>query len=419
MYEKKILGSILANYSLIDQYSIKESMFYEEIHRKVFASILKEKSKGFKSFDGSEFEKELMDICFNISAERVSDKNFQNYINLLTEYSKKLELKDLLENITEKIEDKETCINDLLGIMYQKFNSIKNNGNAVDDVYNSEEIVKIVDKFETNEIKRVSDIKYGYELLDRYALGMHPKQITLLAARTGTGKSSFAINLLNNVGVKQKQKILYLSNEMDKERSIKRLQSCISGIDSEHFWNMNAVQKYKYDIAKQEIKNSKILITGNYPKTIDDASLIIRRNNVDNDLKVVIYDYLGETKQDGAKGLKEWEKLTQYTQQLLEIAKEQNIHIVILNQFSKESEKGNSFNARGSMLGGSEILHKVDRFLYFDYDVKINKYILSIEKNRDGDCKKIIYDFMKHTQQISELYLYDDTTAVADSMPDF
>lgn len=416
MYEKKILGSILANYSLIDQYSINESMFYEDVHRKIFKSILKEKSKKFKSFDGSEFENDLMDVCFSISAERVSDRNFENYINLSLEHKKKLELKDLLDNISKKLEDKETGVNELINIMYQNFNLIKNNSNAVDDVYNSEEIIKIVDKFEKNEIKRVSDIKYGYEFLDKYALGMHPKQITLLAARTGTGKSSFAINLLNNVGIKQKHKILYLSNEMDKERSIKRLQSCVSGIDSEYFGNMNAVQKHIYDNAKREIKNSKILITGNYPKTIADASLIIRRNNIDNDLKVVIYDYLGETKQDGGKGLKEWEKLTQYTQQLLEIAKEQNVHIVILNQFSKESEKSSSFSARGNMLGGSEILHKVDRFLYFDFDSKISKYILSIEKNRDGECKKIIYDFFKHTQQIREVCLYDSSEKT-DSMP--
>lgn len=406
-YINKILGSILANYNLIDMFNIQEDIFTES-HKEIFKMCLIEKNMGFKSFDGSGFDKDYLKICSEILCDRINDRNFEQYLRLHSENQKKIDLKTMCERMIELSADKETTVNELINIIYADIGKIKNNAFAVDDVYDTEHICEVINKFESGEIKKVSEIKYGYKLLDQYALGIHSKQVSLIAARTGMGKSTFAINLLKNIGVTQGHKILYLSNEMDKERTIKRLQSSVSGIDSEYFGEMNPTQKYLYGNAKEKIRKSKVIITGNMPKTINDAALIIRKNNINKDLKVVIYDYLGETKSENTKGIKEWEKLTLYTQQLLEIAKEQDLHIVILNQFSKESEKSTSFSARGSMLGGSEILHKVDRFFYFDFDKGLNKYILSIEKNRDGDCVKIIYDFYKNTQQIVERTLYTE-----------
>lgn len=415
-YKNKILGSILANYNLIDMYNIQQDLFADN-HREIFNMCIIEKSMGFKSFDGSGFDKDYIKACSEILNERINDRNFEHYLRLHSEEQKKIDLRELCERIITQSQDKESKVNDLIGNVYSGIGCIKNNAFAVDDVYHPSDMCEIIDRFENGEIKTMSDVKYGYELLDKYALGMHPKQISLLAARTGTGKSTFAINVLKNVGVLQKHKILYLSNEMDKERTVKRLQSSISGIDSEYFSNMNPTQKHLYGSAREKIKNSKMIITGNMPKTIADASLIIRKNNVDKDLKVVIYDYLGETKNDNIKGIKDWERLTIYVQQLLEIAKEQNIHIIILNQFSKESEKSTSFSSRGNMLGGSEILHKADRFFYFDFDKAINKYVLSIDKNRDGECIKIIYDFYKNTQQILERGMYEEPDKQEKEMP--
>lgn len=407
MYKNKILGNILGNYNLIDMYDIKEDIFNGQ-HKVIFNMCLLEKNMGFMSSDGSGFKRELFSVCENILDERTTEKHFEKYLKLHAEEIKKIQLKELCESIIDGTKNKSLNVNDLIGAIYSGVGMIRNNANAVDDVYDTEHIGNIIEKFEAGEIKTVSDVLYGYGLLDKYALGMHPKQITLLAARTGTGKSSFSINILKNVGIGQGQKILYLSNEMDKERTVKRLQSCVSGIDSDNFNSLNKVQKMLYDSAKDKIKKSKILITGNMPKTISDAALIIRKNNINKDLKVVIYDYLGETKNDNSKGLKDWERLTTYVQQLLEIAKEENLHIIILNQFSKESEKSTNFSSRGNMLGGSEILHKADRFFYFDFEQKIGKYVLSIDKNRDGNCVKIVYDFYKNTQEIVERYLYTD-----------
>lgn len=415
-YKNKILGSILANYNLIDTYNIQQDLF-TEAHREIFNMCIVEKAMGFKSFDGSGFDKSYIKDCSNILNERINDKNFEHYLRLHSEEQKKIDLRQLCEDIISHTHEKETKVNDLINKVYTGIGSIKNNAFAVDDVYHAEHMCDIIDKFENGDIKTMSEIRYGYELLDKYALGMHPKQITLLAARTGTGKSTLALNILKNVGVTQQHKILYLSNEMDKERTVKRLQSCVSGIDSEYFSNMNPVQKHVYAAAREKIKNSKMIITGNMPKTISDAALIIRKNNIDKDLKVVIYDYLGETKDENMHGVKDWERLTIYVQQLLEIAKEQNIHIIILNQFSKESEKSSGFSSRGNMLGGSGILHKADRFFYFDFEKNVNKYVLSIDKNRDGDCVKIMYDFYKSTQQITERGLYEEPEKQEKEMP--
>ena len=52
----------------------------------------------------------------------------------------------------------------------------------------------------------------------------------ILAARPSMGKTAFALNVLNNVALKQQKTVVFISLEMSSESSVDRILSEVAGV---------------------------------------------------------------------------------------------------------------------------------------------------------------------------------------------
>ena len=72
-------------------------------------------------------------------------------------------------------------------------------------------------------------------MLDNLTSGLQPSELIILAARPSMGKTAFALNIAENVGVRGNKPVAIFSLEMSKESLLLRLLSADAKIDSHKF----------------------------------------------------------------------------------------------------------------------------------------------------------------------------------------
>ena len=75
-------------------------------------------------------------------------------------------------------------------------------------------------------------IPTGFGILDKYITGLNKSDFILIGARPAMGKTSFALNLAQNVAMGAKKKVVFFSLEMTKEQLAERLLASQAGVAS-------------------------------------------------------------------------------------------------------------------------------------------------------------------------------------------
>ena len=82
---------------------------------------------------------------------------------------------------------------------------------------------------------RITGLSTGYDMLDNLTSGLQPSELIILAARPSMGKTAFALNIAENMGVRGNKPVAIFSLEMSKESLLLRLLSADAKIDSHKF----------------------------------------------------------------------------------------------------------------------------------------------------------------------------------------
>ena len=117
---------------------------------------------------------------------------------------------------------------------------------------NEKEYIKAIDIYKSLS-ERKEQIKIGYPYID-YALNLSETDLLILAGGTGTGKTAFALNLLNNLS--DKYQCVYFNMEMSKSILYKRLVSLKTEITLQEFNDFNKLSR-ENKIKAKEVFHSK------------------------------------------------------------------------------------------------------------------------------------------------------------------
>ncbi len=212
--------------------------------------------------------------------------------------------------------------------------------------------------------QQYDDIKHGrlvgiepyFEHLKLIIKYFYPGQVTACVARTGVGKTWWAI--LNALAaVNNKWSTLFISYEMAPDALARRLYSVAAGVPYgdvvQGTLSMDDEVKYKDAAAKYDAdKFLHIADTGSF-KTPEAIALEIDR--LKSKLVVVDAFYLIQN----VPGTKTWEKVSYLTAMFKKMALEKKVHIILTSQFNKEArgfETSNEFAVAFS----DAINHNVD-----------------------------------------------------------
>lgn len=243
-----------------------------------------------------------------------------------------------------------------------------------------------------------------YEVMDQTLRGLRPKRMTVIAAGTGFGKTTLALNLFDRM-VEQNKRVLFISNENDVDDNLDRLCAMGTGISLQDVESGHSYRPVCLSF-KEKYKGKHAYISDNAPRTVEEIIVTIQRHVMQHQVEVVFLDYIGEISGDALRNEAEEGKLARYTQRLLDATKQMGIHLVMLTQLNRE---GNKVGRPGKteLAGCFRIAQKAHCLILFWQDDQKND-IVTIEKNRQGPAHvdiKMKYD--RPMQLISECGYWD------------
>ena len=232
----------------------------------------------------------------------------------------------------------ESMLNDLENKLFNLTNEIKTQKLA-----SSAELVNnIFFELKSKSLNpKLSGLTSGFYDLDSLTQGFQKSDLIIIAGRPSMGKTALSLNIASNVIKNSKLPVLFFSLEMSKEQIMYRLLAMETNINQMRLKNGKL---YQNDWIKL---NKMIKIISKFPLFIDDTfNLSIQdiRSKIktilfeQNELGLVIVDYIQLMQNPKLKIENRVQELSQITRSLKTIAREFDIPIIGLSQLSRNVE---------------------------------------------------------------------------------
>jgi replicative DNA helicase len=262
------------------------------------------------------------------------------------------------------------------------------------------------------EGKSVTGLPSGYAELDKLTSGLQPSELIILAARPSQGKTALALNLMENIAIRQGQPVAMFSLEMSKESLLQRLVAAVAQIDAHKFRTGHLTRE---DWRRMTEALGTI---SSAPLWIDDAGSIsvleigakARRLKRDKGLAMLVVDYLQLITGRGRFGNRQ-EEVSSISRALKGLAKELQIPVLVLSQLSRAPER----DERGPQLsdlresGAIEQDADVVMFIYRPHFFKAGatpeereETELKIAKQRNGPVDSVKFVFRSRFTRFEE-----------------
>ena len=298
--------------------------------------------------------------------------NYAGALDQLEESLRRTSLKLSAEKIVDAINtnsiDYDTAIDNLI----QDYEQGKTE-RAVDflDYINSADLDTI---FESTEVVRTN-----IRPIDEKIYGIYGGQLILIASRPGIGKTSLAIEIMQNMN----EPVLFFSLEMTRQEIYAKILSAGVSIES---WKI--LFKKLTDDERSRIMKIHEHFKKHIKFTVFDDPLDLRRlvYYINHHVtfkrpKTIIIDYIQLL--TGAKGENETVRIGVISRTLKLLAMKHRIPIIALSQLSRANDKENR-KPELSDLRGSGSLEQDSNIVIFIWEDKEKQTCLSVAKNRMG-----------------------------------
>ena len=345
--EQAVLGALIIDpEKLADAASVNTEDFYPETHKVIFSAIKNlyiksrsidvvtlvdeiKKAFGDTDFDAAKYIKYICDVA-------LENTNISEYVRIIAE---KAILRKLIE-ASRQISDK----------AYAEAGEVKKIIQFSEDL-----VFRIADERYHTELTPISDtinanyrhfeflsrnpdsyegVKTGYSELDRYFVSLGEGDLVLIGARPGVGKTTFALNLALNIGLKYPDKeIAVFSLEMSKEQLVNRLISCQALIDNYTVKKASFSDEQWGELADacSTLSRTRIFLDDTTSITVTDIMSKVRRLKNPG---MIIIDYLQLMQGESHKDNRVLE-IGDITRSLKILAKDLKVPVLLVSQLSR------------------------------------------------------------------------------------
>jgi len=347
--ERAVIGALLRQPELCDDVVMvlrNPDDFYHDAHRRIFSHIMKMRSdnsnidlllliNNLKTTDeleligGHIYLAELMDaVPVSVHAP--------HYAKIVRE---KATLRRLIHTGSEIIRDAyapETPVKDLLNKAASEMNQLceAQTTNQVTDMATLME--ELIDYIGLKEKGLVDGISTGFGDLDNLIEGFHPDELIILAARPSVGKTALALNIVENIAIKDKQTVLFVSLEMGKMDLAKRLICSRGRLDGQKLRKglLGREEYNRFTDVASELGTTPLYIDDTPDRTVAEIAAGARRLKRQNDLKLIVIDYIGLITPENPMDVRQ-EQVAKIARRLKLLARELHIPILCLAQLNR------------------------------------------------------------------------------------
>ena len=281
-------------------------------------------------------------------------------------------------------------------------------------------IERTVHMAERPDKNAVTGIATHYNQLDQMTSGLQRGELIIVAGRPGMGKTSFALNIAENVALKNKLPVAIFSMEMTGEQLAQRLLSSVALVDQSSIkrGDLSNDEMNKLFLAVNELRNAPIHIAETPGINVIDLRARVRRlKDQLGDLGMIVIDYVQiMSGLRDSRNSNRASEIADISRSLKSLALEMNVPIVLLSQLNREVEsrqdkRPNIADLResGALEQDADIILLLYRDSYYDKESKKgNVSEVHIAKNRSGSTGVVELAFVAKYTKFENLYLNDE-----------
>ena len=353
--EAAVLGALLLESEAFQSIStiIREESFYKEEHKRLF-SVIKSIASENKPVDLLIVTQKLKDCNMfdevggpayitQLTRQVASAAHIQYHARIIAQKHLQREMIKASTEIQTKAYDDMIDVDDIISDWIRRGDELENTSNIADTgVFISDVLAKTIEEIEEdckrNKENKTTGIPTGFKSFDFSSGGWRPGNFIVLAARTGVGKTSFAL-FFALTAAKAGYWVNLFSLEMSKEDLARILLASESGVYRSNIRDgvLGTEDWPKLNEAIAHIENLPIIFHDASGINVNQIHAAIRKNKKNSRCDFAIVDYLQLVKPSANKQIRELE-VSEISRTLKSTALEEKIPILALSQLNRSAD---------------------------------------------------------------------------------
>ncbi len=353
--EEALLGAILINPACLTRVSdsLSAQSFYKPSHRNIYEAMMQLFNTGDNidivsvsdvlSYNGKLEVSGGRAYINDLAENAITTGNISYYAKIINEKAVKRALISAGSEIVSKgydLEPSDASLEQAQKLIYDISSS-----RSTTDLKPIKDIV--IDTWENIEYRyshkdELSGLRTGFNDLDTLLNGLNKSDLIILAARPAMGKTALALNIAQNVAIKEKVPVCIFSLEMSATQLTQRMLCSFAEVDAQRIKTGNMQQKDidKLASAMNDFSQAKIYIDDAGGCTLTDIRTKCRRlKSQEKDLGLVVIDYLQLI--DSVGNDDRQQQISAISRGLKILAKDLNVPVLALSQLSRAVESRN------------------------------------------------------------------------------
>ena len=445
--EKNVLGFIIStgNFNLNSINKLKKEHFYKPEHKLIFSAIssLTEKNQKINLNSVATFlqsqnyleEVGGEDYLIQITKDDLPDKTeIEYFAEFVLDKWVARKMLEVSQSISNNCSNGNLITSDLIGLAEEKIlkisKSIVNNNSfrKIGDVIT--ETIQELENPKKGRPKKLKGLDTGFTGLNEFTEGLHNGELTIIAAVQAMGKTSFAINLMENVARKNRKGVAYFSLDLSTKQITQQMMVSTAGIEP---WKIRENELTPRDWASflnraSVIKKLDIFIDDSNLLSANEIyakSKILKSENPN--LGLIIVDSIQLVNSVSSNTENENKKIVYILNCLKKLAVEIDVPIVALSRLTSTFNNDNEMGGRPKIEESSNLTENADNLIiiyrpeyYFFDNPKYQGYAeLIIAKQKNGPKGIIRLSFFKkfgsfESSPLENSFEYDDVKSNKD-----
>lgn len=401
--EAAVLGTLLVSSNYLSHVSdvLDVKHFHLLDHQKIYQKILELSAKSMrvdlvtmKSFFENEVEggKEYA----NTLASHALILGLRDYAFTIIELWQKRELKFALDSLrnelsTESAESVSHRLQDTIASLSVETEEVR--------IFDGDDLTKVLEESWSKGVEKDLISTGIKELDDMLNGGLAPNNLYVLGAAPGTGKTSFAQQVILEA-LKKDLGVMFISLEIKTEKVFARFLGNLASINPFRI-AINRIFKHEKEAFERAMVQwsslkKNFFMTEKGGLTAKQIESVIKRRIKKNPIKLVVVDYIQEIARRDSKTISEASLIKENVMALVEIAKTYNVAVLGLSQLTKDAlDDKPSLKALKGSGGLGEAAHCVINLWSGDDEQKNKTKLLRlhIAKNRDGISGDLVLNY--------------------------
>ncbi|GIW97480.1 MAG: replicative DNA helicase [Pirellulaceae bacterium] len=409
--EKAVLGSILLAPDVVNDLVllIKPDDFYDDANRKLFQHMVQmvdagkkvdltllvdrlKKADDYEAIGGSAYLAQLANSVPNAA-------HAEYYAEIVRDKATLRRLIDAGTTILRDAYDETQDPQELLGRAEQTVFAIQ------DDRSNNHAMS--IGQLMTESMERIDARLKGthahggvdthFADYDALCGGLHNGELIILAARPSMGKTALALNIAENVALKSRVPVLFVSLEMSGIELADRLLCSVARVNGHRLRNGTISQEDRKRLVQKaiEIGNAPLFVDDSPSRTVSEIAAVGRRiRTTEKALGLVVIDYLQLIEPDNPRDPRQ-EQVAKIARRLKRLARELQVPVLCLAQLNRQAEDSKDHRPRlshlresGAIEQDADVVMFVHREEYYHRGEEAQQYAgqaeIIIAKQRNG-----------------------------------